>query len=229
MNELVNIEGTDLRIREWNGQIVVTFKDIDEVHGKRTGTSKRNFNRYKQYFVPGEDFFSLTNENSMGTTCPHRNIKIPNKGMVVLTESGYLMITKPFTDELSWKVQRSLVESYFHYKELQEEVESETDDADIDLIEEKPKVPLVKGWYRRNSGRLSRICQRTGRDLKTIYHYTLKDIGEKYDLKQADKLFEECTGRAPDKCMDIVEYFPELAEAADRYLDRLERILYGRK
>ena len=226
MNELVNIEGTDLRIREWNGQRVVTFKDIDTVHQRLGGTARKAFNRNKNRFQLDSDYFVLLRDEAYKAF----NCSAPN-GLVLITERGYLKIVKPFNDDLSWNVQDRLIDAYFNAREQQvtcEEVEKEAD-ADIDLIEEKPKVPLVKGWYRRNSGRLSRICQRTGRDLKTIYHYTLKDIGEKYDLKQADKLFEECTGRAPDKCMDIVEYFPELAEAADRYLDRLERILYGRK
>ena len=34
-----------------------------------------------------------------------------------ITESGYLMLVKSFTDELSWNVQRMLVNSYFNYKE----------------------------------------------------------------------------------------------------------------
>ena len=229
MNELVNIEGTDLRIREWNGQRVVTFNDIDEVHGKRPGTSRRNFNRYKQYFVQGEDFFSLTRECSNETNCPNRNIKIPNKGIVVLTESGYLMITKTFNDELSWKVQRSLVEVYFHCKGLQEEVDPETDDADIDMIEEKPQVPLIKGWHNRNKGRLARIQSRTGLTLTRIYHCILKNVGEKYDLKEANNMYKKCTGKEPEYAMDIVEYFPELAEAADRYLDGVERALNARR
>lgn len=230
MNEVINIENTEMRIREYNGQRVVTFKDIDTVHQRTDGTARRNFRQNKKHFVEGEDYVIVHGNNSMDEFRP-LDLPIPPKGITLITESGYLMLVKSFNDDLSWKVQRRLVNSYFNKREQQvtcEEVEKETD-ADIDLIEEKPKVPLVKGWYRRNSGRLSRICQKTGKDLKTIYHYTLKDIGEKYDLKQADKLFEECTGRAPDKCMDIVEYFPELAEAADRYLDRLERILYGRK
>lgn len=230
MNEVINIENTEMQIREYNGQRVVTFKDIDTVHQRTDGTAKRNFLHNKKYFVEGEDYI-VAHRNSQKDEIRTFGFSIPTRGITLITESGYLMLVKSFNDDLSWKVQRRLVNSYFNAREQQvtcEEVEKEAD-ADIDLIEEKPKVPLVKGWYRRNSGRLSRICQRTGRDLKTIYHYTLKDIGEKYDLKQADKLFEECTGRAPDKCMDIVEYFPELAEAADRYLDRLERILYGRK
>lgn len=230
MNEVITIENTEMHIREYNGQRVVTFKDIDTVHQRTDGTAKRNFLHNKKYFVEGEDYI-IANRNSQKDEIRTFGFSIPTRGITLITESGYLMLVKSFNDDLSWKVQRRLVNSYFNEREQQvtcEEIEKETD-AGIDLIEEKPKVPLVKGWYRRNSGRLSRICQRTGKDLKTIYHYTLKDIGEKYDLKQADKLFEECTGRVPDKCMDIVEYFPELAEAADRYLDRLEKILYGRK
>ena len=230
MNEVITIENTEMQIREYRGQRVVTFKDIDTVHQRPKGTSRNSFNRNKKHFIKDVDYIILKPDEQKNIDYV-RLTYIPKNGITLLTESGYLMLVKSFNDDLSWKVQRRLVNSYFNAREQQvtcEEVEKEAD-ADIDLIEEKPKVPLVKGWYRRNSGRLSRICQRTGRDLKTIYHYTLKDIGEKYDLKQADKLFEECTGRAPDKCMDIVEYFPELAEAADRYLDRLERILYGRK
>lgn len=230
MNEVITIENTEMQIREYRGQRVVTFKDIDTVHQRPKGTSRNSFNRNKKHFIKDVDYIILKPDEQKNIDYV-RLTYIPKNGITLLTESGYLMLVKSFNDDLSWKVQRRLVNSYFNAREQQvtcEEVEKEAD-ADIDLIEEKPKVPLVKGWYRRNSGRLSRICQRTGRDLKTIYHYTLKDMGEKYDLKQADKLFEECTGRAPDKCMDIVEYFPELAEAADRYLDRLERILYGRK
>lgn len=230
MNEVITIENTEMQIREYNGQRVVTFKDIDTVHQRTDGTAKRNFLHNKKYFVEGEDYV-IAQRNSQKDEIRTFGFSIPTRGITLITESGYLMLVKSFNDDLSWKVQRRLVNSYFNAREQQvtcEEVEKEAD-ADIDLIEEKPKVPLVKGWYRRNSGRLSRICQRTGRDLKTIYHYTLKDIGEKYDLKQADKLFEECTGKEPEYAMDIIEYFPELAEAADRYLDGVERALSARR
>lgn len=39
----------------------------------------------------------------------------PN-GLVLLTESGYLMLVKSFTDDLAWDVQRKLVKSYFNRK-----------------------------------------------------------------------------------------------------------------
>lgn len=47
MNEVITIENTEMQIREYNGQRVVTFKDIDEVHQRPKGTAKRNFTRNK--------------------------------------------------------------------------------------------------------------------------------------------------------------------------------------
>ena len=54
MNEVINIENTEMQIREYNGQRVVTFKDIDTVHENKSGTARRNFNRNKKHFIEGE-------------------------------------------------------------------------------------------------------------------------------------------------------------------------------
>lgn len=63
MKEVITIENTEMPVREYNGQRVVTFKDIDTVHGNKTDTSKRNFNRNKKHFIDGEDFVVATREN----------------------------------------------------------------------------------------------------------------------------------------------------------------------
>lgn len=121
MNDVITIENTEMQIREYNGERVVTFKDIDMVHGNKSGTARRNFGRNKKHFIEGEDYFSLIKEKPNGTICPIRNITVPNKGIKVLTESGYLLIAKSFTDDLSWKVQRQLVNAYFKVREVQKE------------------------------------------------------------------------------------------------------------
>lgn len=42
----------------------------------------------------------------------------PIRGRVTLiTESGYLLLTKPFNDDLAWQVQRQLVKAYFRCPE----------------------------------------------------------------------------------------------------------------
>lgn len=229
MNEVITIENTEMQIREYNGQRVVTFKDIDTVHQRTDGTAKRNFLHNKKYFVEGEDYV-IVQRNSQKDEIRTFGFSIPTRGITLITESGYLMLVKSFNDDLSWKVQRRLVNSYFNAREQQvtcEEVEKESDDSD--LIEEKPQVPLIKGWHNRNKGRLARIQRRTGFTLTKIYHCILKNVGEKYNLKEANNMYKKCTGKEPEYAMDIIEYFPELAEAADRYLDGVERALSARR
>lgn len=229
MNEVITIENTEMQIREYNGQRVVTFKDIDTVHQRTDGTARRNFRQNKKHFIEGEDYVIVHRNNSMDEIRP-LDLPIPPKGITLITESGYLMLVKSFNDDLSWKVQRRLVNSYFNAREQQvtcEEVEKESDDSD--LIEEKPQVPLIKGWHNRNKGRLARIQRRTGFTLTRIYHCILKNVGEKYNLKEANNMYKKCTGKEPEYAMDIIEYFPELAEAADRYLDGVERALSARR
>lgn len=230
MNEVITIENTEMQIREYRGQRVVTFKDIDTVHQRPKGTSRNSFNRNKKHFIKDVDYIILKPDEQKNIDYV-RLTYIPKNGITLLTESGYLMLVKSFNDDLSWKVQRRLVNSYFNAREQQvtcEEVEKEAD-ADIDLIEEKPQVPLIKGWHNRNKGRLARIQRRTGFTLTKIYHCILKNVGEKYNLKEANNMYKKCTGKEPEYAMDIIEYFPELAEAADRYLDGVERALSTRR
>lgn len=38
--------------------------------------------------------------------------------ITLITESGYLMLVKSFTDDLAWTVQRALIKTYFKAQEL---------------------------------------------------------------------------------------------------------------
>ena len=46
-------------------------------------------------------------------------------GMIFLTLSGYLMLVKPLTDDLSWKIQRLLVKHYFEATKTVAELKDE--------------------------------------------------------------------------------------------------------
>lgn len=116
MSELVHIGKSDISVKEYNGQRVVTFKDIDTVHQRADGTARVTFNKHKDKFVLGEDYFvcdTYEAKEKFGITAPN--------GTTLLTEQGYLMLVKPFGDDLSWDVQRKLVSSYFKVKELASE------------------------------------------------------------------------------------------------------------
>lgn len=112
--ETVNVNNQKLIVKEYNGQRVVTLKDIDTVHERPDGTAGRNFRDNKKHFIEGEDYFrrnSLEAKSEFGIMAPN--------GLVLITEQGYLMLVKSFTDDLAWKVQRQLVKNYFTPKPVQ--------------------------------------------------------------------------------------------------------------
>jgi hypothetical protein len=111
VNNLVKIGNTDVTVKEYHGQRVVTFKDIDQCHSRPEGTARRNFNSNKQHMVERTDFFKITS-NEFRTAIGEMDSRQQN-GVTLITESGYLMLVKSFTDDLAWEVQRQLVNTYF--------------------------------------------------------------------------------------------------------------------
>lgn len=103
----ITINDVDLAPIETAGQRVVTLAMVDVVHDRAEGTARKRFNDHKARFIEGEDFFVRNPDEAreLGFTAPN--------GLILLTESGYLMLVKSFTDDLAWEVQRKLVNSYF--------------------------------------------------------------------------------------------------------------------
>lgn len=222
MADIITIENTEMQIREYNGERVVTFKDIDAVHGNKAGTAKRNFTRNKKHFIENEDFIVATRDISKRDNLSLLNIDVPTRGITLLTESGYLLIAKSFADDLSWKVQRQLVNAYFKVREVQKEPYYKEPLAD----DFTPRVPIVSDWYERNKGRMYRLCRDSGNSRSYLYHCILNRLSERYDLNAAREIYKNEVGSYPEYPIDIVKYFPELEQDADKILDRIERITY---
>lgn len=110
MNTVI-INGTDLEVKEWQNQRVVTLKDIDRVHNRPDGTARKRFNDNKKRFIDGVDFFKIT-ASEYRTAIANMDSRQQND-IILITQSGYLMLVKSFTDDLAWQVQRELVNSYF--------------------------------------------------------------------------------------------------------------------
>lgn len=107
----VCINRQPLEVKEWNGRRVVTFKDVDKCHSRKEGTAKRTFQTNKKHFIENEDYFLA--KPMVDKKNEKRTFNIPIRGITLLTETGYLMLVKSFTDDLAWKVQRELVNNYF--------------------------------------------------------------------------------------------------------------------
>lgn len=112
---LDTINNTNIAIKEYQGQRVVTFKDIDAVHRRPEGTASRNFRANREHFIESEDFFKIT-PDEFRRAIGEMDSRQQND-VVLLTESGYLMLAKSFTDDKAWQVQRQLVKGYFRAKE----------------------------------------------------------------------------------------------------------------
>lgn len=114
------ISNVAISVKEYRGQRIVTFKDIDAVHRRPDGTARKRFNDNREHFVEGEDYFVLNQPSEMRTL----GIQRPQGGtpevVTLMTESGYLMLVKSFTDDLAWKVQKQLITWYFRARGMQE-------------------------------------------------------------------------------------------------------------
>ena len=118
MDNLVHIGNADISIKEYKGKRVVTFKDIDMVHERPDGTARKRFSDNRKHFVEGEDYFVLKPSDLENTGMSEIRTsgitEVNPRGTAFITEQGYLMLVKSFTDDLAWEVQRKLVSSYFN-------------------------------------------------------------------------------------------------------------------
>lgn len=174
MSELT-IGNVNVVIKEYQGQRVVTLKDIDTVHQRPDGTARRNFNTNKQHFIEGVDYFKIQ-PNEIRTV----GITSPNGGTVV-TESGYLMLVKSFTDDLSWDVQRELVNTYFRVKEFS--------------VSKAPSFPytyIEKTFHGRPVLTASDVSNIYGINSVTLYNYIKSTLtpDRDYSLLTGDELKE---------------------------------------
>lgn len=147
MEKSITINQTAVTIKEYNGQRVVTLKDIDNCHSRPDGTARKRFNDNKQHFIEGTDFYVVDQPSeirTLGITRPQGGVP---KNVTLITESGYLMLVKSFTDDLAWQVQRQLVNSYFR---VEGKTQSEPDKISVELQvkQERARAMLVNAQAR---------------------------------------------------------------------------------
>jgi DNA-binding XRE family transcriptional regulator len=105
----ITINGQTLPVLSYEGQRVVTYKDVATVHQVEEKTIRNNFANNRKHFKEGIDFFLLRGKKA----CQNIGRASYVTQINVFTESGYLMLAKSLTDDLSWQVQRELVNNYF--------------------------------------------------------------------------------------------------------------------
>lgn len=145
----VTINKTALAVKEFRGQRVVTLRDIDEVHQRPEGTARRNFNTNKEHLIEGTDYFKIS-PNEFRTAIGNMDSR-QNTAVTLITESGYLMLVKSFTDDLAWTVQRELVNSYFRVRAT------------------KPTKTVTPGAEKRAAAMLLNAKSRTAKQMMALW------------------------------------------------------------
>ena len=156
-NPLVAIGDTSLSVIEYRGKRVVTFAMVDQVHHRPVGTASRNFRSNRERFIEEEDFHLI--DFSQSDEIRRLGIEVPPRGLTLLTQSGYLMLVKSFTDDLAWQVQRELVNRYFQLPPAKSKAHELLRVVQV-LVEQEERLQHIESEQMRSQARLDEIAQR---------------------------------------------------------------------
>lgn len=172
----IAVSGVNLPFIEYQGQPVVTYAMIDAAHNRPSGTAKNSFSRNKQHLIENEDFYvvDLKSEYVLRTRYPGLFPEMARK-IIFFTETGYLMLVKPFTDALAWKVQRQLVKSYFRTKPSQQVATAEPREPVVISIEQREEMAELLNFI-------------FGKTNYTGHNRTYNRLRIRYNLRRIDDL-----------------------------------------
>lgn len=194
MGEIIRIENSDISVKEYKGQRVVTFKDIDTVHGRPDGTARRNFNTNKRRFIEGEDYFIVSSDEIRTSLLfPISDNDFMRK--ILLTEQGYLMLVKSFTDDLAWKVQRQLVNSYFRVRQIATDLSPQMQML-YGMLDQMAQTERQAREAKELASKANESVENIKEAVKPIFDDWREEINRKFNRiqKNADKQFSILRG-----------------------------------
>lgn len=178
MNELILIGSHEVSVKTYKGQRVVTFKDIDTVHERPEGTARKRFADNRDRFIEDTDFFKIS-PSEFRTTIGDMDLRQQND-ITLISESGYLMLVKSFTDDLAWKVQRQLVDSYFRVKQVVSEELSPQMQLLMQMVntmaEKEEFIQPFDNWRGDINRKVRKISQESGIPYQKLFYDMCSDL-----------------------------------------------------
>jgi hypothetical protein len=226
---IVKVAGREVERIEYRQEPVITFKMMDELHERPEGTAGRNFRKNRGRFIEGEDFFDVPfdewegllvrrgTSNQTGLVVnetENQNARGGHRGnMTFLTQSGYLLLVKSFSDDLSWQIQRELVRAYFIAKRGGR---GRKYDPEMERIKRMEREIKIVNSIHRKQDTIHNAAKRISEGKATLEEYAGTP-----DLQDA---IREKIDAMPDYRFGARDYTTELAEDVlewikDRVLD----------
>ena len=224
-NNKIMINGIEIETKEYKGQRVITSYDVAKLHNREPNEVTKNFNRNKKKFLTEKDVFTVSRKEFSERFKIGQDF-IPNnvKKIQLFTERGYLKLTKTFTDELSWKIQDMLVESYFivvtgkiqpkqltKLEVLKMALETELENEQL-RNENQAKDEIIKGIngeleLYQLADIINRILRAGGGNYGNKYNEVYRVFKEHYhiDLKARMNNYNK-TVRAKDRFKSVLSY-----------------------
>ena len=200
MENSITICDKKILFKEYEGQRVVTVWDIARLHNKDVKGIRNNFDRNINFFIENEDYFLVPKESEFArilSTSKEVAFQAINasKNIPVFTESGYLMMTKPMQDELSWQVQRQLVKGYFKLQEIKEHFSNinTSEDSKIEKLKlEQQGLKFVIELFKSSKASTVKMIRKfnESQGLSTSYLPTSVDEEEGRSLTNLLQKFE---------------------------------------
>ncbi len=110
-NAIIIGHTTKLNIVHYKSERVLTYKMIDEAHARNNGAAHNIFQKNKTRFIEGKHYHMV--KYAEAEALKPYGVDVPPRGLTLITERGYLLLVKSFTDDLAWEVQEQLVDHYF--------------------------------------------------------------------------------------------------------------------
>lgn len=230
----VVINSFPVAVKEYNNRRVVTFKDIDTVHNRPDGTARKRFNDNKEHFIEGEDYFVRNSDEArfeLGVIAPN--------GLMLLTESGYLMLVKSFTDDLAWEVQRKLVNTYFRAKDMFTAMQTFSQSllnevaslkAEIGIMKlaletKKPSQPNFWLWKTRIvKPVIKNLAEYLNVDIRTAYDTVYDHMSAIYGFDKCFAMSQFCTKYYLDSNIDSIATIDAIADSPEYQQEFIEVI-----
>lgn len=120
MQKIIIISNSQpITAKEYQGQRVITFKDIDTLHQRPEGTARKRFNDNRERYIESTDYFVIDQPSEIRTLGFERPQGGTPSNVILLTKMGYLMLAKSLNDDLAWEIQRGLIKNYFETHDIE--------------------------------------------------------------------------------------------------------------
>ena len=180
-DKFLEINGVRIERKEYNGVPVLTSWDIAKIHEKENRRINENFKNIKEKLVLTEDYFALTRKEISESNISIQK-KIPNnvKTIYLFTEMGYLMLSKTFSDEFSWQIQRELIKNYFKLKKLKNALEN----GEIEIVPKSQPKPYSPSEYELTNQKIEMMKTENEKEKLKL------ELGNSFE-RIADKIINE--------------------------------------